>query len=115
MKHLGIDSSIPTTSIRERPVSTKEELGDRQILIKVHAWAINLCDRMLQTVSSLIVKYPVILVQDKDMAGTVEAVGSTAASNSVSETASSPSQLVITAFKNMCPSTIHWLPKFRAT
>ncbi|KAJ4419128.1 hypothetical protein N0V82_005141 [Gnomoniopsis sp. IMI 355080] len=64
--------------VRERPVPTREELGDRQVLVKVHAWAMNPCDSMLQTVSLPFVKYPVILGQD--VAGTVEAVGSTAAS-----------------------------------
>jgi NADPH:quinone reductase-like Zn-dependent oxidoreductase len=62
------DSSLPTT----------HELGDRKVLVKVHAWAINPCDHMLQDRN--MVNYPVIL--GCDVAGTVEAVapGSTAAS-----------------------------------
>lgn len=64
--------------IRERPLPTSEDLGERKILVRVHAWAMNPCDSMLQTVSLPFVKYPVILGQD--IAGTVEAVGPAAAS-----------------------------------
>ncbi|KAI0877517.1 chaperonin 10-like protein [Hypoxylon argillaceum] len=66
--------------IRERAIPTSDELGDRSVLIKVEAWALNPCDGMLQQMSLPFVKYPVILGQD--VAGTVEAVnpGSTASS-----------------------------------
>lgn len=64
--------------IRKSPLPTSEELGDRKVLVKVHAWAINPCDHMLQDRD--MVQYPVIL--GCDVAGTVEAVApeSTAAS-----------------------------------
>ena len=61
--------------IREDPIP---ELQDQQILLKVHAWAINPCDAILQDQALPIVTYPVILGQD--VAGTVEQVGPTAAS-----------------------------------
>ncbi|RKU47566.1 hypothetical protein DL546_006956 [Coniochaeta pulveracea] len=66
--------------IREQPLPTNEELGDRKVLINVQAWAMNPCDGILQTVALPFVKYPVILGQD--VAGIVEAVapGSSAAS-----------------------------------
>jgi NADPH:quinone reductase-like Zn-dependent oxidoreductase len=66
--------------IRERALPTSDELGDRKVLIKVHAWAMNPCDSILQMRTLPFVKYPVVLGQD--VAGTVEAVapGSTAAS-----------------------------------
>ena len=54
------------------------ELEDEQLLVKVHAWAMNPCDAMLQDKSLPFVKYPVVLGQD--VAGTVEDVGPTAAS-----------------------------------
>ena len=59
--------------IRERASPTSDELGDRQVLVKVQAWAINPCDWMLQTMALPLVKYPIVLGQD--VAGTVEAVG----------------------------------------
>ncbi|KAI1409888.1 GroES-like protein [Hypoxylon sp. FL1857] len=62
--------------IREAP--TPSQLEDRQLLVKVHAWAMNPCDAMLQDQALPFIKYPVILGQD--IAGVVEAVGSTAAS-----------------------------------
>jgi len=64
--------------IRNNSLSTNDELGDHKVLVKVHAWAINPCDHMLQDRN--MVKYPVIL--GCDVAGTVEAVvlGSAAAS-----------------------------------
>ncbi|KAL9612058.1 MAG: hypothetical protein Q9167_003318 [Letrouitia subvulpina] len=61
--------------IREDPIP---KLEDKQLLIKVHAWALNPCDALLQDKSLPFVKYPVILGQD--VAGTVEDVGATAAS-----------------------------------
>lgn len=66
--------------VRERALPTIDELGNRKVLVKVQAWAMNPCDGILQTTALPFVKYPVILGQD--VAGTVEAVapGSTAAS-----------------------------------
>ena len=61
--------------IREDPTP---KLEDHQLLLKVHAWAINPCDAMLQDQALPIVTYPVILGQD--VAGTVEEVGAAAAS-----------------------------------
>lgn len=68
---------VPGT-LRDSPLPANEELGDNKVLVKVHAWAINPCDYMLQDRD--MVKYPIIL--GCDVAGTVEAVaaGSTAAS-----------------------------------
>lgn len=62
--------------IRENLISSP--LEDSKVLIKVHAWAMNPCDFMLQDQELPFVKYPVILGQD--VAGTVEDVGSVAAS-----------------------------------
>jgi NADPH:quinone reductase-like Zn-dependent oxidoreductase len=64
--------------IRDSSVPTNDELGDHKVLVKVHAWAINPCDHMLQDRN--MVNYPIIL--GCDVAGTVAAVapGSTAAS-----------------------------------
>ncbi|KAK8103600.1 chaperonin 10-like protein [Apiospora kogelbergensis] len=64
--------------IRERALPTAEELGERKVLVKVQAWAMNPCDCILQTVALPFVKYPVILGQD--VAGTVEAVSPAVAS-----------------------------------
>ncbi|KAK3330758.1 chaperonin 10-like protein [Apodospora peruviana] len=66
--------------IREKPLPTIDELGDRDVLVKVHAWAINPCDGMYQAAALPMFRYPIIL--GEDVAGTVEAValGSTAAS-----------------------------------
>lgn len=58
--------------IRERELPTGDDLGDRKILVKVHAWGMNPCDSFLQATALPFVKYPVILGQD--VAGTVEAV-----------------------------------------
>lgn len=52
--------------------------GDRKVLIKVHAWAVNPCDSMLQQASLDPASYPMIL--GCDVAGTVEAVDDTATS-----------------------------------
>lgn len=62
--------------IRESPIPSK--LEDRQVLIRVHSWAMNPCDAFLQDQSLPFIKYPVVLGQD--VAGVVENVGSTAAS-----------------------------------
>ncbi|KAM7202688.1 hypothetical protein V8F33_002614 [Rhypophila sp. PSN 637] len=65
--------------IRDQPLPTTDELGDRKVLVKGEAWAMNPCDGMLQNTPLPFVKFPVIL--DQDIAGTVEAVapGKTAA------------------------------------
>ncbi|KAK8061595.1 GroES-like protein [Apiospora phragmitis] len=39
----------------------QDELGDRKVLVKVQAWAMNPCDSILQTTALPFVKYPVIL------------------------------------------------------
>lgn len=64
--------------VRENSLPTNDELGDHNVLVKVHAWAINPCDRILQDRNMF--KYPIIL--GCDVAGVVETVvpGSTAAS-----------------------------------
>lgn len=69
-----------TGVVRERALPTTEELGDRKVLVKVHAWAMNRCDGMLQTTALPFVKYPVILGQD--IAGTVAAVAPDSAASS---------------------------------
>ncbi|KAL2826397.1 chaperonin 10-like protein [Aspergillus cavernicola] len=63
-------------AIRDSPIPT--DLEDSKILIKVHAWAVNPCDAILQDKPLPIVTYPVILGQD--VAGIVEAVGAAAGS-----------------------------------
>lgn len=64
--------------VRDNSLPTNDELGENKVLIKVHAWAINPCDHMLQDRD--MGKYPIIL--GCDVSGTVEAVvpGSIAAS-----------------------------------
>ncbi|KAK7914223.1 hypothetical protein PG985_011926 [Apiospora marii] len=73
------DVGVPGV-IRERAIPTTDDLGDRKVLVKVQAWAMNPCDSLLQSTALPFVKYPVVLGQD--IAGTVEAVapGSAAAS-----------------------------------
>ncbi|ETS86512.1 hypothetical protein PFICI_00340 [Pestalotiopsis fici W106-1] len=65
--------------IRDCSLPTSDGLGHDKVLIKVHAWAINPCDHMLQDRN--MAQYPVIL--GCDVAGTVEAVapGSAATAN----------------------------------
>jgi NADPH:quinone reductase-like Zn-dependent oxidoreductase len=65
--------------IRDSTIPGNDELGDHKVLVKVHAWAINPCDYMLQD-RDMGLAYPMIL--GCDVAGTVEAVvpGSPAAS-----------------------------------
>lgn len=70
------EAGIPAV-IRESPIPF--EVEDDKVLIKVHAWAINPCDAILQDRTLPFVKYPLILGQD--VAGTVEAVGSSAAAS----------------------------------
>jgi NADPH:quinone reductase-like Zn-dependent oxidoreductase len=71
-------SGVPGV-IRDSPLPTNDELGDGKVLVRVHAWAINPCDYMLQD-RDMGPAYPLIL--GCDVAGTVEAVApsSTAAS-----------------------------------
>ena len=64
-------------AIRESPIPS--QLKDSELVVKVHAWALNPCDAMLQDQSLPFITYPVIL--GEDVAGTVKAVGSSAASN----------------------------------
>ena len=63
-------------SIRESQIPSK--LEDSELIVKVHTWAVNPCDAMLQDKSLPFITYPVIL--GEDVAGTVEVVGSIAAS-----------------------------------
>ncbi|KAI1764370.1 GroES-like protein [Hypoxylon sp. FL1150] len=62
--------------VREGPIPT--QLEDHQIRIKVRSWALNPADAILQDQALGHWTYPIILGQD--VAGIVEAVGSTAAS-----------------------------------
>jgi NADPH:quinone reductase-like Zn-dependent oxidoreductase len=64
--------------VRESSLPTNDELSDHKTLVKVHAWAINPCDHILQDRNMF--KYPIIL--GCDVAGVVKTVipGSTAAS-----------------------------------
>ena len=59
-------------SVRETPYPST--LTPCQMVIRVHAWAINPCDLILQEMEMSFVKYPVIL--GEDIAGEVTAVGS---------------------------------------
>ncbi|KAF2500142.1 GroES-like protein [Lophium mytilinum] len=61
--------------IRESPYPSN--LQDSELIVKVHAWAMNPCDSMLQDHSLPFITYPVIL--GEDIAGTVSAVGRLAA------------------------------------
>ncbi|KAL6721660.1 hypothetical protein ACLMJK_000764 [Lecanora helva] len=61
--------------IRDDPIPKLEE---HQVLVKVHAWAMNPCDAFLQDNGLPFVQYP--LVAGQDVAGIVEDVGVTAAS-----------------------------------
>ncbi|EAW07072.1 zinc-binding alcohol dehydrogenase family protein [Aspergillus clavatus NRRL 1] len=60
--------------IRESPIPSN--IADNEILVKVHAWAMNPADAMVQDVPLPFIKYPLIL--GEDVAGTVERVGSAA-------------------------------------
>lgn len=74
------DKSGAPGVVRDSPSPPSDELGDKKVLIKVHAWAINPCDYMLQDRDMEPSYYPTIL--GCDVAGTVQSVvpGSTAAS-----------------------------------
>lgn len=58
-------------AVRNSSLPTHDELGENKLLVKVHAWAINPCDHMLQDRD--MVNYPLIL--GCDVSGTVEALG----------------------------------------
>lgn len=60
--------------IRESPIPCN--IADNKILVKVHAWAMNPADAMVQDVPLPFIKYPLIL--GEDVAGTVESAGSAA-------------------------------------
>ena len=64
------DKSGAPGAVRDSSLPTNDELGDHKVLVKVHAWAINPCDHMLQDRD--MVNYPIIL--GCDVAGTVEAL-----------------------------------------
>ncbi|KAF4630235.1 hypothetical protein G7Y89_g7905 [Cudoniella acicularis] len=69
-------AGVPGT-IRESPIPSK--LTDGELLVKVHAWAVNPADAFLQDAPLPWMSYPLIL--GEDIAGTVSAVGSTASPN----------------------------------
>lgn len=60
--------------IRESPVPSK--IADGEIMVKVHAWALNPADHIVQDTALPFITYPLIL--GEDVAGTVELVGSAA-------------------------------------
>ncbi|RLM00350.1 hypothetical protein CFD26_108476 [Aspergillus turcosus] len=60
--------------ISESPIPTN--ITDNEILVRVHAWAMNPADAMVQEVPLPFIKYPLIL--GEDVAGTVERAGSAA-------------------------------------
>ena len=68
-------AGIPGT-IRESPIPSS--VADDDLLVKVHAWALNPADHILQNTSLPFIKYPLVL--GEDIAGTVTAIGSTVAS-----------------------------------
>ncbi|KAG9569125.1 hypothetical protein KCU71_g2384, partial [Aureobasidium melanogenum] len=68
-------AGIPGT-IRETPVPSN--IADNEILVKAHAWGLNPADHMVQDFPLPFISYPLIL--GEDVAGTVEWVGSAAAS-----------------------------------
>ncbi|KAJ5703467.1 hypothetical protein N7493_011856 [Penicillium malachiteum] len=61
--------------IRESPIPSG--IADEEVLVKVHAWAMNPADAVVQDIPLPFIKYPLIL--GEDIAGTVESVGSIAA------------------------------------
>ena len=62
--------------IRDSPIPSS--IADDEILVKVHAWAMNPADHILQDTPLPFIKYPLVL--GEDVAGSVTVVGSTAAS-----------------------------------
>ncbi|MCJ1372616.1 hypothetical protein MMC20_003841 [Loxospora ochrophaea] len=68
----------PHVKLSIRPTPYPTTLAPTQILLKIHAWAINPADHLLQDSDEYIfITYPVIL--GEDVAGTVISVGSAAA------------------------------------
>ena len=63
-------------AVRESPVPSR--IADGELIVKVHAWAVNPADYMVQDMPLPFITYPLIL--GEDVAGTVKAVGSAAAS-----------------------------------
>ena len=63
-------------AIRKSPVPSN--IADDELVVKVHAWAVNPADAMVQDMPLPFITYPLIL--GEDVAGTVEVVGSAAAS-----------------------------------
>ncbi|KAA8645830.1 hypothetical protein EYZ11_010710 [Aspergillus tanneri] len=59
-----------------REGSIPSNIADDEILVKVHAWAMNPADAMVQDVPLPFIKYP--LIMGEDVAGTVKSVGSAA-------------------------------------
>ena len=62
--------------IRESPVPS--EIAENELVVQVHAWALNPADVMIQDTPLPFITYPVVL--GEDIAGTVETVGTAAAS-----------------------------------
>ncbi|CAI7644692.1 unnamed protein product [Penicillium viridicatum] len=60
--------------VRESPIPS--QIADEQIVVKVHVWAVNPADAVVQDIPLPFIKYPLIL--GEDVAGTVESVGSAA-------------------------------------
>ncbi|KAK9312073.1 oxidoreductase [Lipomyces starkeyi] len=63
-------------AIRESAVPSK--VADSELVVKVHAWAVNPADAVVQDMPLPFITYPLIL--GEDVAGTIEVVGSAAAS-----------------------------------
>ncbi|KGO41613.1 Polyketide synthase, enoylreductase [Penicillium expansum] len=61
--------------IRESPIPS--QIADEQIVVQVHAWAMNPADAIVQDTALPFIKYPLIL--GEDIAGIVESVGSVVA------------------------------------
>lgn len=62
--------------IQEGEIPSK--IADREILVKAHAWAVNPADVIIQDIPRPVITYPLVL--GEDIAGTIEMVGSVAAS-----------------------------------
>ncbi|KAI4098847.1 MAG: hypothetical protein LQ339_006250 [Xanthoria mediterranea] len=76
-RSLWQDKAGESGIIRSSTVN-KDAISDHQLLIKAHAWAMNPVDHMIQDTPLDFITYPLVL--GEDIAGTVEHVGSTAAS-----------------------------------
>ena len=71
------DNAGKTGIIRSSTIK-KDAISDHQLLVKAHAWAMNPADHMIQDTPLDFITYPLVI--GEDIAGTVEHVGSTAAS-----------------------------------